>query len=194
MTMPHQTEPTRPGVGKKKSTIPWLALALVVIVAAAGLFMLVNRGGDTDTAADGSPTEGQQGDAEGDAEGEGSARSDRAAGTIAAGGATVYPLQSGLTVGDYQGVDVVATDVPVQSVVDGAGFWVGTSKDDRIFVVADDLSAIEAGATVSFTGGVEEHGPKFANKIGVARDEGAKRLRELRGHVTAQQVSVSQTS
>lgn len=187
MTMPNHTEPDARRT--QNSTIPWVVFALVIVIAAAGLFMVINRDDSTDTAV--SAADGEQGSEEqAGTNGESTARDGRP-GAIAAGGATVYPLQSGLTVGDYQGNDVVAVDVPVESVVDGAGFWVGTSDEDRVFVVADELSDVEAGTTVSFTGVVQDHGPGFADKIGVEVGEGAERLGELKGHVKAEDVAVS---
>lgn len=173
------------------STLPWVVFALVVVVAAAGLFMVVNRGDSTDTPLDVSAADGEQGTEEQTGTNGSATASDARPGAIAAGGATVYPLQSGLTVGDYQGHDVVAVDVPVESVVEGAGFWVGTTDEDRVFVMADELSDVEAGTTVSFTGVVRDHGPSFADKIGVEAEEGAERLRELKGHVKAADVTVS---
>lgn len=189
MTTPHHTQDDTRSLDNRIT--PWVVFALVIVVAAAALWMMVNRGDNDETALDVSAAESEQGtEAEAGTNGEGTA-SDGRPGTIAAGGATVYPLQSGLTVGDYQGHDVVAADVPVESVVDGAGFWVGTSEEDRVFVVADELSDVEAGTTVSFTGVVRDHGTTFPDKIGVEGKEGAQRLRELKGHVKAEDVAVS---
>ena len=173
------TGPEAPQPSRGKALLPWLLVLLIVALGAAGGVVLVNRG-DGENVATESPTEAES-----------NAAPPSGAGTIAAGGATIYPLQPGLTVGDYEGHKVVATDVPVESVVDGVGLWVGKTPRDRIFVLAREAPAVEPGAVISFRGVVRAHGSAFAEGVGVTREQGAQRLKALRGHVLARKVTVS---
>lgn len=178
---------------------PWwlllLALALIALVA-----FLVTRGGGDDadgTASQQEAAEDADGTAGGD-EGAGGAggNPDVQPGKITAGGATVYPLSEGLTVGDYDGQKVVGKGVPVESVVADEGFWVGQSADDRIFVLLTDADAesapeIQPGDTIDFKGEVVAHGDDFAQRVGVEGNEGAQRLNALAGHVEISQYRLS---
>ena len=178
------------GESPQRSKFPWWLLLLALAVIAVVAFLLT-RGADD--AGDGTTTSEQQsgqtadgtgGGAAGDAAGE---NAGKAPGKISAGGATVYPLSEGLTVGDYAGQKVVGTAVPVESVVDDAGFWVGSNADDRIFVLLTGTGAdsppVEPGDAIDFEGVVAKHGKGFAEQIGVQRNAGAKRLTALKGHV-----------
>ena len=168
--------------------LQWAALLAVVALGAWGIYELATdevvlvdpAAAPTDGATAGA-TEGATDSATPGAEG------GAGSGTIAAGGATVYPLQEDLTLRDYAGTDVVASGVPVESVA-GDGFWVGTTKKDRVYVVAPDAQ-VEPGATVSFEGVVRKHGKNYAKSVGVSNKEGAKRLNNLGGHIEATEVT-----
>lgn len=185
--------------GKK---FPWwlllLALALIALVA-----FLLTRGGDD--AGDGAATSQEEsaetadGTADGDAadaDAQEGADADVQPGKVTVGGATVYPLSEGLTVGDYDGQDAIGRNVPVESVVADEGFWIGTSADDRIFVLLtntgpESTPEVEAGDTIDFEGVVVKHGDDFAQSVGVDGDEGAQRLNALAGHLEIPEYSPS---
>ena len=160
--------------------LSWAALIAVVALGAWGIYELASDDvALVDPAA--TPTAGASDGATPGAE------SGAGTGTIAAGGATVYPLQADLTLRDFAGENVVATGVPVESVA-GDGFWVGTTAKDRVYVVAPDAE-VEPGATVSFEGVVRKHGKNYATSVGVSNKKGAKRLNDLRGHIEAAEVT-----
>ena len=55
------------------------------------------------------------------------------AGSLVVGGTSLLPVpSSGLA--DYEGQPATGKDVTVQSVVKDEGFWVGSSKQDRVYV------------------------------------------------------------
>jgi hypothetical protein len=193
---------TSGGEPPQRNRFPWWLVALgVVLVALVATLALRDGDGDTTapeqevaedaegtTADDGEAAEGQEGadgpDGEADGADDTAAMADVRPGTISAGGATVYPLQTDLTVADYDGVDVTGRSVPVESVVTDTGFWVGESDEDRIFVlVTGSAIDLEPGDTIDFEGVVVEHGRNFAERIGVERNEGARRLTQLAGHI-----------
>jgi hypothetical protein len=204
-TSTQRTDSPAPGAESPQRNFPWwlllLGVALIVLVA-----ILVTRGGDDgDLATDSEQTQESQTADDGDAPaqdeadepgaGDGDATTDGTAdsadvqpGKVTAGGATVYPLQDDLTVADYDGVEVMGRDVPVESVVADEGFWIGTSADDRIFVRVtgtgtESAPDIQAGDTIDFDGVVVTHDDGFAQEVGVERNEGAQRLTALGGHI-----------
>jgi hypothetical protein len=193
------------GEPPQRSRFPWWLVLLGLVLVALIAILLFRGDGDGDggttppeqevaedaegtTADDGEAAQGEEGadDAEGETDGadDTPVLEDVRPGTITAGGATVYPLQTDLTVADYDGVDVTGRAIPVESVVTDTGFWVGESDDDRIFVlVTGSAIDLEPGDTIDFEGVVVEHGRNFAERIGVERNEGARRLTELAGHI-----------
>jgi hypothetical protein len=55
------------------------------------------------------------------------------AGSLTAGGTNLLPVPSG-GLADFEGRPATGKDVTVQSVVKDEGFWVGSSKQDRVYV------------------------------------------------------------
>ena len=86
------------------------------------------------------------------------------------------------TLGGYEGSQVEATDVTVESVTGDETFWVGESSDERLFVFLN-LSGesgpdIDAGDEVSFSGTVEPLPVDFESRFDISADEGAGQLEE----------------
>jgi hypothetical protein len=177
------------GESPQRHRFPWwlLLLGLVLIALVATLALRDDSGEattspDQETAADVEDATGADDEAAG--ADDTATIEDTRLGTITAGGATLYPVQEGLTIADFDGVDVTGRAMPVESVVTDTGFWVGTSDEDRIFVlVTGSAIDLEPGNTIDFDGVVVEHGRNFAERIGVERNEGARRLTDLAGHV-----------
>ena len=102
-----------------------------------------------ETTDDGSGEDDGSDDGEGDGEGEsegGSVSFDEVLGA------------SGGSLAEWDGRD----DATVQSVVQDAGFWLGSGDDERVFVEIEDETGLDElglqdGDTVSFTGVVERN-------------------------------------
>lgn len=179
---PERSKPSAPVMA-----LQWAALLAVVALGAWGIYalatdevVLVDPGAAPTEGTTAGATEGATPGAEGGAGAAG-------AGTIAAGGATVYPLQEDLTLREFAGNEVVATDVPVESVA-GDGFWVGTTKSDRVYVLAPKAK-VKPGDVVSFEGVVRKHAKNYAKSVGVGKKKGAKRLNSLGGHIETDEVT-----
>ena len=220
-TSPDRTDADTAGrEAPHRRKFPWWVLLLLALAVIALLAFALTRGGGIDDGtatsedqaaedADGSAggdageadtEDGADADDGSDGQGSGAKGSnpDVVPGKITAGGATVYPLSSNLTVGDYDGQDVVGKGVRVESVVADEGFWVGKNANDRIFVLLtntgpESAPAVTAGDMIDFEGVVVAHGPEFAEQVGVDRNEGAQRLAALAGHVEVPEYRLSDT-
>lgn len=108
-------------------------------------------------------------------------------GPVMAGAQRVLPLDSDGEVVRYVGRRVIATKALVESVPVDEGFWIGSARDNRIFVSltgrAESRTRIRPGDAVSFSGSMVDHRRSFARRIGVDASEGAGQLTLQRAHV-----------
>lgn len=173
------TEPQRRrrGMGWLWALLALLAVALVAVLA-LGLF-------------------------DGDDDGTGGTATD-AGGSMTAGGTSILPPPGG-GLADYVGRDATGKSVIVQSVVRNAennrlaGFWVGSSEQDRVYVewggtVGPDEADYtpEVGEKVNLTGPVRPapENPATALELNSAD---AELVRTQRGYVNADSVSPAQS-
>jgi len=173
----------------------WWLVGLLAVAAIAAL-LLGLFGGDDDPKTSSKPA-GQSGQSAGSSNGGGTA----AAGTLAAGGTTLLPVPSG-GLGGAAGQDAQGRAVVVQSVVKGQedpnaleGFWVGTSKQDRVYVEwGGDVGTDEAdyqpkvGEKVNFTGPVRAAPQKPEKTLNLDAAD-AKLVRSQGGYVNADEVT-----
>jgi plastocyanin len=153
---------TRP---RRSRGLGWLWLLLLLAAAALVLAYFLTRGDD------GGSTGGSGG----------SGASSGA--TLTAGGANVLGSVGNLA--RFRGKAVDADGIRVQEAVNDKGFWLGTSKQNRVFVEEEfDGPApvtVQTGDTVSFTGTIEKN--IEAEAYGVRASEGAAQLRRQGYHV-----------
>lgn len=117
------------GGGKKRGLLP-LLLGLLVLLALALLLFFLLRGGDDDSESASStatPSATASATPAGGAAGGG-------AGTLTAGGTELLPVPDATELSSTAGEAATGEGVTVQSVVEGQGFWVGTSETDRVYV------------------------------------------------------------
>lgn len=109
------------------------------------------------------------------------------AGALSAGETPVFPLsEPGQDLTVYLDVPVRASAAPVESVV-GAGFWVGPSPQERVWVLPVPAEGVEqtleSGSVVAFDGArFVPHDEGFAADVGVG-EAGAEQLTAQRAHV-----------
>jgi hypothetical protein len=168
-TLPRDDRPRR------RRGLGWLpALALLILLAI--LLLARSCGGDDDNGSAGG--------------------GNAPAGSITAGGEDVLArAKGGGSLAGLSGKSVSANAVPVQSVVNDSGFWVGTSEADRVFVEAEDTGSgtslgLQAGDQVSFDGTLEQN--KEAETYGLRANQGAQQFREQGYHVRVQADDVEQ--
>lgn len=153
----------------------WLAAGILVLLLAVMFF--ASRGSDD----------------------EGSAGAGGGAGTLEAGGTDLFSLAgTGGKKGapdterlrELEGSEVTGGGVQVQSVVSDEGLWVGTGPKERFFVFLDIEGEsgpdIKAGDSLRFSGELRPVPVDFKERFGLAKDGGAKQLREqsFYAHVT----------
>jgi hypothetical protein len=197
------TEPQsrRRGLGWLWALLALLAAALVAALA-LGLFAGDDDAGQTAGQGQGATEQQATGSAQEGADAGGTATD--AGGSMTAGGTSILPPPArGL--GDYVGQDATGKSVVVQSVVRNAqdnntleGFWVGSSKQDRVYVewggtVGSDEADYtpEVGEKVNLTGPVRPapENPQTALKLNAAD---AELVRTNGGFVNADEVSPAQ--
>jgi hypothetical protein len=131
---------------KKRPWLLWLLGLLALLLLALALIALLGGDDKKDKADKASQSSGQSADKA--ASGGGAA----AGGTLTAGGASLLPPPSDLS--DRVGDSAEGKGVTVQAVAGQQGFWVGTSKKERVYV--------EYGAKAGGT----EKGAAFKPKVG----------------------------
>lgn len=97
----------------------------------------------------------------------------------------------------YVDKPVKATGVSVQSVDADEGFWVGNSKNDRVWVQLVGKSGessyqVKAGDRLSFTGKLVENPRSFAEEVGVSAKEGAAQLGKQGNHIEVDKTKLAQ--
>ena len=115
-----------------------------------------------------------------------SAGADQAAGTVIAGGVDLLGAATAAGLSPQDGQPAVGRAAKVQSVPADEGFWVGTSRDDRVWVQLTGTRGesdyrVEQGDTVDFTGTVNAAPDGFAADKGLTAAEGAAQLTD-QGH------------
>ena len=128
--------------GRKRRGLVPLLLALLALLAIAALLIALLAGDDDKGSANsGAAQSAQQ---------PGAAAS--GAGQLEAGGQALLPPPGG-KLDRFVGQDTVGQDVTVQAIVKGQGFWVGTSRQDRIYVeYGGEVGKTEAGFRPDRTG------------------------------------------
>jgi hypothetical protein len=120
-----QTAAVATGAGeRRRRRAGWLKWLLPLLVAAAvviALIALIGGGDDGDTSASRPGTASAPAGDAGDA------------GTLVAGNRALFPVPAG-GLAKFAGDDVAGRQLRVLSVAGGEGFFVGTSKQDRLYV------------------------------------------------------------
>lgn len=188
------------GGGRKRRLLPLLLGLLALLALAALLAALLSGDDDEQSATQSGQTQQQQdgGTAEGQSGGTAAAGGE---GVLTASGDSVLPRDAA-RIGDAVGQRAEGKAVVVQSVVQNAedpqaleGFWVGSSKQDRVYVEwGGDVGADEAtykpevGQRVNLTGPVKAAPEKAARVLNL--DAADARLVEQQGaYVNAEDVT-----
>jgi RNA polymerase sigma factor (sigma-70 family) len=107
--------------------------------------------------------------------------------TLISAGQAILPLAGRPPLGRYAGRPVQGQGVRVQMVAANEGFWVGTSKRDRVWVqvtrTRESPFRVKTGQRVWFTGRMVANPPDFPKRVGVTSSEGASLLRQQGYHV-----------
>jgi hypothetical protein len=107
-------------------------------------------------------------------------------GEVLVGSTSILPLPpEGLT--PFRGRTALATLTVVQQVVEGSGFWVGPSEEDRLFVLLEDggeLPGLAEGDLVSFEAEVIANDDDLS-QYGIDEEAGAELLDEQGSHLEA---------
>ena len=173
------------GRRRRRRGLGWLWPLLALILLLLLVLMLVRACGDDDDGdggAGGGATTAQTDDG-GGASGSGTVSGDE---LLAA---------SGGSLAEFAGRDVEITDTGVLSVVQDAGFWIGSGDDERVFVEIEDETGLDElglqeGDTVSFTGTVEEN--LEAETYGLTGDDAAM-FREQGAHIRVQAADIEKS-
>jgi hypothetical protein len=184
--------------GRRTWLPPLLALLVIGVILA---FVIVGRDDDqaateapggTSTQADGEI--GTRG-AEAGAVGGGAATGD---GTLTARSVSLLPPPDG-GLGEYVGEPVTGAGVPIQSVIEGdtgaAGFFVGTSAQERVFVQMSGATGADIeprdGQTVNVQGAVRAAPEDAAGELGLSAPD-AQTVEDQGGYVAADSVTMAE--
>jgi hypothetical protein len=166
------------GGGERRRRPAWLAWLLGLLALAALVVLLITLlGGDDGDKSSASQAQTRQ------------------AGTLTSGGQALLPLpDDGLSA--LVGQDTVGTGLTVQAIVEGPGFWVGTSQADRLYVeYGGEVGKTESGFKPSAVGErVDLDGPVRAapanpeETLKLSADDAAQ-VREQGAYLNANKVS-----
>lgn len=113
-------------------------------------------------------------------------------------GKPLLPVATAATGGKYTAlVDQTATAdrVTVQSVPVDAGFWVGTSETDRVWVQltgpGESPYKVTPGSKVSFTGTIVGNPPNFPATVGLTEAAGAAQLTSQGAHIALPKIGLT---
>ncbi len=121
------------------------------------------------------------------------------AGSVTTTRGLMLPLKAGVGTGGslaaFSGMRAVADHVKVLSVDADEGFWIGTGKNDRIWVQLvgpppESPYHVRKGDEISFTAPVVAHSSRFAHTVGVNRSEGAALLTAQGQHLAVRKTKV----
>jgi len=112
------------GPRRKRGAWLWWLLGLLALLLLGAVLLGLLGGDDKQSSADKQAAQKTAAPSTGAAAG---------AGSLTAGGTNLLPVPSG-GLAKYEGQAATGTDVTVQSVVKDEGFWVGSSKQDRVYV------------------------------------------------------------
>jgi hypothetical protein len=105
----------------------------------------------------------------------------------AADGTRLLPVPAARQLRPLIGQQVIAHDVPVQSVVSHPGFWVGTSSSERLYVHIADPEHVShpmrRGHRLRFSGRLVANALAFAKIDGVPPAEGSPLLTVEGAHI-----------
>lgn len=118
--------------GKKGGILKWLLPLLLLLIAAAILIALLTGGDDKDAASTANPPAVSQSQGAGAGAGANAAGTGKD-GTLVAAQQSLLGAEASIF-GAAIGEQVTGTGVEVVSVVEGEGFFVGTSESDRVYV------------------------------------------------------------
>jgi hypothetical protein len=179
---PTNTRGAVPLGGERRRRPAWLAWLLGLLALAALVVLLITLlGGDDED--------------KGSASSSASRAQTQQAGTLTSGGQALLPLpDDGLSA--LVGQDTVGTGLTVQAIVEGQGFWVGTSQSDRLYVeYGGEVGKTESGFKPSAVGErVDLDGPVHAapanpeETLKLSADDAAQ-VREQGAYINANKVS-----
>ncbi len=113
-----------------------------------------------------------------------------AGGNLTADGVALLPLAAAAPAGDlspFSGQAVQGRAVTVLTVPADEGFWVGSSKTDRIWVQlsgeGESSYQVSEGDSVDLDGVMVAHDAGFADQVGVTTEEGAEQLAAQAQHI-----------
>lgn len=105
------------------------------------------------------------------------------------------PILPGIAAGPLPAGPAQATDVVVQDVPANEGFWVGTGPGQRVWVeleaAGESATRITVGSRLSFVGTAVRLEPGYAERVGLAPDEGSAELEQLGGYVRVRAEAVT---
>ncbi len=176
---------------RRRGGFPWWLLALLALALIA-LVLLLRSCGD-----DGADTERSQATSPSAQEGAGGQGQAGTGGRLTAGSKSLLPTTPGQRLADAVGDDARGDRVQVQEVVQDEGFFVGTSREDRIYVeYGGDVGETEAGSNsyeprvgdeVNLSGPVRPSPEDPEQTLNLARED-AQQVREQGIYVNAEAV------
>jgi hypothetical protein len=111
-----------------------------------------------------------------------------ASGALVVDGESVFEHVNNATLRELIGRRAAANAVEIESVVNEAGFWVGTNEANRVFVEVEGEEDTEVvrkpGDTVSFDGAIEQN--LEAEAYGLRTESDVQQFRDLGAHIRVQ--------
>jgi hypothetical protein len=181
--------PVRGERDRSRGGTPWwiwlLGLAVLGLIA-----FMISQGlaGDSSTETDARATaEATSGDSSADG-------SEIAAGTVSSSdGVDLLSLSTDSSaLASYEEKDVEGITAPVESVVGDEAFWVGPSREQRLFVFlnlqGESGPEVNAGDEVTFEGTMKALPIDFVERFDVSSPEGAGHLEQQGRYIEARQI------
>jgi hypothetical protein len=168
----------------------WWLLGLLALLLLGALLLGLGGGDDEQQAAQPTPAA--------DAATTPDAGTGAAAGSLTARGESLLPVPAG-GLAAYESEEATGTEVTVQSVVKDEGFWVGSSRQDRLYVEyggdvgADETQGFEpaVGDKVSLTGPVRPAPENPARTLNLP-DRDARQVIEQGAYINAERAEIQE--